>query len=393
MPSPTPGPIRDATSTQRGLMSTVAQTFAGMKTFLNLIRLALMPTVEIPSGGTELEGSILYDSTAKRIKVHTGTTWSPVALSTSGGGSSLEEHIASTEAHSSGNITWSGGASQWQDETPFSPSNLDDAVLDNIVDTLAGPYGARKIGTNGGGGLTGLNIQEQLDELYSIKVGEETLADTTGAGMVGAAPGGSLSSTTVQAQLYELRDEKASLSGASFTGPLVATGYSGGPVSGTTGSFSGSMSASGYSTAGNVSAQNGQFLGGLQIGENAVFNGFSPISTTPFSTATITPRNINRVHGRIYIQAGTVTVRGGFNLLNVSISGNNIIVTFASEMYDTDYSITSAMVIDPTATGNRSVGFHSLTTSGLQVRAFNESNALLNPAISAFEFSFTILGK
>lgn len=189
-------------------MGIVDQTFAGIKTFLSPIKLALFPTGSLPSGE---KGMLAVDDNTNRPMFYDGTSWLPVAIVTGGGGASLEAHIESPEAHPSSNIAWSGGGSSWQDETPFLPGNVDEAILDNIVDLLAGPYGARKIGTNGGGGLTGLNIQEQLDELYGMsmdRVTEEALAGESGGDMVGVAPYGDLHFTTVAGQLQELDDEK-----------------------------------------------------------------------------------------------------------------------------------------------------------------------------------------
>ena len=207
MPSPVPSPITDATATRRGLMGIVDQTFAGIKSFLSPIKLAMFPTVSLPPGE---KGMLLVDDTTNRPMFYDGTGWFPVAIVTGGGGASLEAHIDSPTAHPSGNIQYSGGSTGWQDGTLYSPNNMDEAVL-NIVEELAGPYGAAKIGTAAGGGLTGLNVQEQLDELYSDKVGETNLAEQTGASMVGVAPYGDLHFVTVEGQLQELDDEKMSI--------------------------------------------------------------------------------------------------------------------------------------------------------------------------------------
>lgn len=109
MPSPVPAPPRDATSTRRGLMGITAQTFAGVKTFLEAIGLAKKTAGTLPVGGTELEGAILYNTTTKRAMVHDGTGWVPVVMST-GSTESLEEHLLDVEnAHDATAINYSGG--------------------------------------------------------------------------------------------------------------------------------------------------------------------------------------------------------------------------------------------------------------------------------------------
>lgn len=82
---PTPAPPPFATSTRAGLVSTVAQTIGGEKTFLDKIladspvRLALYPTVSLPSAASNT-GAVVYDTTVNLIKFSDGASW----VSTSG---------------------------------------------------------------------------------------------------------------------------------------------------------------------------------------------------------------------------------------------------------------------------------------------------------------------
>jgi hypothetical protein len=357
--------MRDATATRRGLMSTLAQTFAGAKTFLDLIKLALMPTIEIPDGGTELEGSILYDSTTKRIKLHTGTAWFPVVIATTGdGGTSLEEHIASTEAHPSSSISWDGGGTAWRDETPWNPSNVTDGVI-SIVDSLSGPYGAAKVGTAGGGGLWGENVQEQLDELNIIKVNEDSLAAETGASMVGAAPHVLFSNTNLQTQITELVTKKAALTGDTFTGithfnagagsltlgagtstdhvylpfyarsatPNVRSGYIG---------YGGAASTSfvivNEITNGNLDLNPGT---GGKVNVNApLVSNNNPASNAVTVANSLSAPRIIKCWG--YITTGaTPVVNDGDNIASLSYIGTTTVrVTFATPMANANYTIT-----------------------------------------------------
>ena len=52
-----------------------------------------------------------------------------------------------------------------------------------------------------------------------------------GAALIGNTPAGNIASTTVQAALNELDTEKAALAGATFTGAVSATGFTG-PLTG-----------------------------------------------------------------------------------------------------------------------------------------------------------------
>lgn len=107
MPSPVPAPTSDATATRRGLMGITAQSFSGIKTFLDAIRLAFKTTATLPVGGAELEGQVLYNTTTKRAMVHDGTSWVPVVMAVDGESTiSLEEHLASLSAHDSSAITY-----------------------------------------------------------------------------------------------------------------------------------------------------------------------------------------------------------------------------------------------------------------------------------------------
>lgn len=165
MPSPIPGPTRDATQTRRGLMGILSQTFAGVKTFLDPICLARRAPTELPTGS---EGMVLFNTVTKRALVHDGNSWLPVVMSTAGVDvTSLEEHILSLTAHSADHISWTGGSSQWADGTVYAPTHVEDAVL-AAVELLAGTGGARKVGTDNGS-LTGTNVQEQLDELAGTR--------------------------------------------------------------------------------------------------------------------------------------------------------------------------------------------------------------------------------
>ena len=313
MPSPIPSPIRDATGTHRGLMGIVDQTFAGIKTFLSPIKLALFSTGSLPSGE---KGMLAVDDTTSRPMFYDGTSWLPVAIVTGGGGASLEAHIESPEAHPSGNITWGGGGSAWQDETPFQPNNLDEAILDNIVDLLAGPYGARKIGTNGGGGLTGLNIQEQLDELYGLKVNEEALAGESGGDMVGVAPYGDLHFTTVAGQLQELDDEKMGID------PLWD------PNGGTFLLRGRAASGSPYSLSMATARQ--------QI--EALLSFINDTYNTVLSRVKYAPSSA-KSWGKLTAGA-TPSLDNGYNVDSVTLdSANSIRVTFAEPMANADYHV------------------------------------------------------
>lgn len=170
--NPVPGPILDATATRRGLMGVVAQTLAGIKTFLDPLRLARRTTAQLPVGGAELEAAIAYDTTTKRPQFHDGVSWVPLAAVVGSGGASLAEHISNTEAHPASSVTLPPAVFPlWADETRVEETKVQ-AALVRMVEDLAFPGGAGKIGADPGGGLTGLTVQEQLDELRSIKQDE-----------------------------------------------------------------------------------------------------------------------------------------------------------------------------------------------------------------------------
>jgi hypothetical protein len=167
MPGPYPAPISDATSTRRGLMGIGAQVFSGVKTFLDAIKLSIKTTGTLPAGGAELEGSVVYDTTTKRPRVHNGTTWQQVVMDTgTDPAASLAEHIANVHAHNGDAIDYTGGSTMWANTSPFNPDTVDNAFLE-IVDGLANTGGASRVGATSGGGLATNTVQGQINEVAS----------------------------------------------------------------------------------------------------------------------------------------------------------------------------------------------------------------------------------
>lgn len=213
MPSPYPAPTSDATPTRRGLMGIAAQTFAGAKSFLDAIKLALRTSGTLPAGGAELEGSILYNTTTKRTMVHDGISWVPVVMSiTEGTGTPLEEHIISVGAHTATKISYVPGG-LWEAPIPLTSPDVRNALDELNVkkvtsETLAAGGGAALVGATPSGNLSGTDVQTQLVELDAEKASGSALSSIGGAALVGATASGGLSSTTVQGQLNELDSEK-----------------------------------------------------------------------------------------------------------------------------------------------------------------------------------------
>jgi hypothetical protein len=169
--------------------------------------LAIRTSGTLPTGDGAVEGSVVYDTTTKRPKVHNGTAWVPVARVVGGGGTSFEEHVASTSAHAADNITYAGSES-WADGTSPGLGNVEDTITEMVVG-LAGSDGAGKIGTDPSGGLVGLNVQEQLNELDGNKADSDALASSAGTLMVsGPAKTGmthfNLAAGTVREQVEQL---------------------------------------------------------------------------------------------------------------------------------------------------------------------------------------------
>lgn len=96
MPSPIPAPTVDADPSRRGLVNVLAQSFSGVKTFLDAVRLAPVPTSGLPAGAPMLEGGLVYDDTTKKVRVYNGAIWSPLVTG---------DHLSGLAAHSAANIT------------------------------------------------------------------------------------------------------------------------------------------------------------------------------------------------------------------------------------------------------------------------------------------------
>jgi hypothetical protein len=212
MPTLTPSPIRDASATRRGLVGILAQTFSGVKTFLDAIKLASRTTGTLPAGGAELEGQVVYNTSNKRPHVHVGTGWVPVALSVSSGDPlSLEEHLVASPAHIAANIGFDDGNNSWRDGTSNGGEDVQGA-LDATVNTLGSMSGALKIGVTTGSGVTATNVQAGLVEAHARiaeKLTTSELAASTGTTLVGgAAKSGmtwfQLAAGTLKAQVEEL---------------------------------------------------------------------------------------------------------------------------------------------------------------------------------------------
>lgn len=226
MPSLVPAPLRDATPTRRGLMGVGAQTLAGVKSFLDAIKLALKTTATLPEGGAELEGSMVYDSTTKKAQVHDGTAWRSVVVTATGEeATSLEEHLTDEAAHTAQNISYEGsltGTDVWAALEELKDTKTESSAFDTLVaevvdlgstrvsfTELIGPGGAGLVGASPGGGLSTTTTQGQLNELDIEKMRIDALAATTGTTLVGgAAKAGmtwfQLAAGTLKAQLEEL---------------------------------------------------------------------------------------------------------------------------------------------------------------------------------------------
>lgn len=216
MPSPTPAPFKDATATRRGFMGVGDQIFQGIKSFLKPIKLALFSTGGLPA---VTEGHVAYDSTLHRLVVRTNSGWVPAVLAVSGGSvASLEEHILDPAAHPGTNIEFISGSFTWGDDSDFNPSNIEEAVV-TIIEELSAPGGAAKVRAAPGGGLSGTNVQAQLNELDSEKASSSALAASGGAALVGATVG------TVQSSLDTLSAAVAAKAAANDTGIAKAWGY------------------------------------------------------------------------------------------------------------------------------------------------------------------------
>jgi len=108
-----------ATSTQSGVVNTLAQSFAGLKTFINGIHVSENASfggvIKIGSSSapcdSSLEGSVRYNSSIKQIQLCNGTQWQNIGSSSSSSSSSSSVTITignpSPSLIKSGNVTYS----------------------------------------------------------------------------------------------------------------------------------------------------------------------------------------------------------------------------------------------------------------------------------------------
>lgn len=85
----------------------------------------------------------------------------------------------------------------------------------------------------------------------------------------------------------------------------------------------------------------------LDQGHLSLDGAVAPASTTAVKNA-LTPSNIVKAWGRIVTNgSGSVTLTSGFNIASVSISGGDILVTFAQAFSDANYSAQAQWETDP----------------------------------------------
>lgn len=233
MPTPTPAPPRDASATHRGLMGVLDQAFSGVKSFLDRVVLAKLAASSLPSGGPELEGSVVYNTTLKRAMVHTGSGWLPLVASVAGTPTAnLEEHILDEAAHPDAHITYTGGPQLWANGDQVEMSQNLGELSVAVFQALANQSGGARIGALANGSLSGTNVQDQLYSLDESKTSAADLAANTGAtgtgtNLVGGAgavgPVFSLTAGTLKSQLEELLAHINSLLSISSGPTLVPT--------------------------------------------------------------------------------------------------------------------------------------------------------------------------
>jgi hypothetical protein len=101
--------LQPASASFGGVVTTAAQSFAGIKTFTNsivnseILGLAKIATGSLPAAGAGNEGYIVYDDTTNTVKFSDGATWANI--SSGGGGDSDEETQVFSKVYSSDLVT------------------------------------------------------------------------------------------------------------------------------------------------------------------------------------------------------------------------------------------------------------------------------------------------
>lgn len=176
------------------LLTTVAQTITGLKTFTNgltvgdLLRLAKINTVSLPSPISSTKGAVVYDNTTNTLKFSDGTAWVELVASTGAG------YVSKAGDTMTGALSIGGAAVPLNLNSNDNGGSSASLIINNSGGGLGRPYAEFQLnGTMigqviaynvlGNGLVDGLNLSAASGKSVGVRVGTSNIAAFSSTGL------------------------------------------------------------------------------------------------------------------------------------------------------------------------------------------------------------------